>query len=114
MVAMSATFHRRSPLSTLRSSALANGKREQRSNTVFGGIMGYKQARSAESKDLPFIKPKERDRAGANAPTPEEGIRLIKAFHRIKNASLRKDIIIFIEKLSEAGELQASLCAFFD
>jgi hypothetical protein len=76
--------------------------------------MGYKQARSAESKDLPFIMPKDRDSAGANAPTPEEGIRLIKAFHSIKNVALRKAIVIFIEKLSETGELQAGLRAFSD
>jgi hypothetical protein len=37
------------------------------------------------------------------APTPEEGLRLVKAFLRIDNAPLREAIIKIVERLSVNG-----------
>ncbi len=35
-----------------------------------------------------------------HAPTPEEGARLIRAFHRVKSAAARDAIIKYVEELS--------------
>ena len=34
-------------------------------------------------------------------PTPEEGVRLVKAFHKIENPALRKAIVKLVEELSQ-------------
>ena len=34
-------------------------------------------------------------------PTPEEGVRLVKAFHKIENAALRSAIVKLVEELSQ-------------
>jgi hypothetical protein len=51
--------------------------------------------------DNPGIARRRGDDDEEGAPTPEEGVRLIKAFHRIKNAALRDDIVTWVEKLSQ-------------
>jgi hypothetical protein len=62
----------------------------------------------------PCITGRRGDENQERAPTPEEGVRLIKAFHSIEKASLRVAAIKFVEQLSETGNLQASLRALLD
>jgi hypothetical protein len=62
----------------------------------------------------PRIARRRGDENQERAPTPEEGVRLIKAFHSIEKASLRIAIVKFVEQLSETGNLQASLRALLD
>ena len=37
---------------------------------------------------------------GSSLPKPEEGLRLVRAFHGVRHAALRETIIKFIEELS--------------
>ena len=76
--------------------------------------MANKQDCLGDSIDLRFIKGKERDGSEDSGPTPEEGVRLIKAFRSIKNAALRTASIKFLEKLAETRDLQTSLRLFND
>jgi hypothetical protein len=76
--------------------------------------MANKQDCLGDSIDLRFMKGKGRDRSEDSGPTPEEGVRLIKAFRGIKNADLRSAGIRFLEKLADTRDLQASLRLFID
>jgi hypothetical protein len=42
-------------------------------------------------------------------PTPQEGLRLVKAFHRIKEGRLRVAAISFLEELADTHDLDAAL-----
>jgi hypothetical protein len=64
--------------------------------------------------DNPRIARRRGDEDRERAPTPEEGVRLIKAFRSIDKASLRNAVINFVEDLSETDNLQVSLRAFLD
>ena len=49
-------------------------------------------------------------RVGENrAPTPQEGLRLVKAFHRIKDARLRDAAAKFVEGLADTHDLDAAV-----
>jgi hypothetical protein len=43
------------------------------------------------------------------APTPQEGVRLVKAFHRIKEARLRDAATNFVEGLADTHDLDAAV-----
>jgi hypothetical protein len=50
------------------------------------------------------------ERIGANRkPTPQEGVRLVKAFHRIKDARLRDAATHFVEGLADTHDLDAAV-----
>jgi len=55
------------------------------------------------------------ERVGGNrAPTPEEGLRLVKAFHRIKDARLRDAAANFVEGLADTHDLHAAVRRLLD
>jgi hypothetical protein len=50
------------------------------------------------------------ERAGENRePTPQEGLRLVKAFHRIKEPRLRDAATRFVEGLADTHDLDAAV-----
>jgi hypothetical protein len=51
---------------------------------------------------------------GNRAPTPEEGLRLVKAFHRIKEARLRDAATNFVEGLADTHDLDAAVRRLLD
>ncbi len=54
-------------------------------------------------------------RAGDNpAPTPQEGLRLVKAFHRIKEPRLRDAATKFVEGLADTHDLDAAVRLLHD
>jgi hypothetical protein len=55
------------------------------------------------------------ERIGENRePTPQEGIRLVKAFHRIKDARLRNAAANFVEELADTHDLHAAVRRLLD
>jgi hypothetical protein len=55
------------------------------------------------------------ERVGANrGPTPQEGVRLVTAFHRIKDARLRDAAIHLVEGLAETHDLDAAVRQLLD
>ena len=54
-------------------------------------------------------------RVGENRePTPQEGVRLVKAFHRIKEARLRDAATNFVEGLADTHDLEAAVRLLLD
>jgi hypothetical protein len=51
---------------------------------------------------------------GDRVPTPEEGLRLVKAFHRIKEARLRDAATNFVEGLADTHDLEAAVRLLLD
>jgi hypothetical protein len=51
---------------------------------------------------------------GDRVPTPEEGLRLVKAFHRIKEARLRDAATNFVEGLADTHDLDAAVQRLLD
>ena len=55
------------------------------------------------------------ERVGENRePTPQEGVRLVKAFHRIKDARLRDAATNFVEGLADTHDLHAAVRRLLD
>jgi hypothetical protein len=55
------------------------------------------------------------ERVGENrAPTPQEGLRLVKAFHRIKEPRLRDAAARFVEGLADTHDLDAAVRLLLD
>ena len=55
------------------------------------------------------------ERVGENRePTPQEGVRLVKAFHRIKDARLRDAAANFVEALADTHDLHAAVRRLLD
>jgi hypothetical protein len=55
------------------------------------------------------------ERVGENRePTPQEGVRLVKAFHRIKDARLRDAAANFVEGLADTHDLHAAVRRLLD
>jgi len=67
--------------------------------------MVKKEASSTGSSDAFIHHDGRRNPAGASSrPTPEDGVRLIRAFMNVKQAGLREAIIQFVEELSKLRE----------
>ncbi len=55
------------------------------------------------------------ERVGANRePTPQEGVRLVKAVHRIKEPRLREAATHFVEALADTHDLHAAVRLLLD
>ena len=77
---------------------------------------------SSDQQDIFFKRAETRYRSGSQIervgenrePTPQEGVRLVKAFHRIKEARLRDAATHFVEALADTHDLHAAVRLLLD
>ncbi len=77
---------------------------------------------SVISKTFSSSEPRRRSRIGSQigrvgeprAPTPQEGVRLVTAFHRIKEPRLRDAATHFVEGLADTHDLNAAVRLLLD